>query len=69
MIHGTLDSAVRIEDARNLAIWQPKAKWIELPSDHVFGRKHPRLDSHLPRSTEEAIQHCIYFLRGHVISE
>jgi alpha-beta hydrolase superfamily lysophospholipase len=65
MIHGTLDSAVRIEDARNLAIWQPKAEWIELPTDHVFGRKHPWIDSHLPHSSEEAIQRCIQFLRKH----
>lgn len=66
MIHGTLDSAVHIEDARNLIKWHPNAEWIELPTDHVFGRKHPWEESELPDSTKEAIQYGVQFLRKHL---
>ncbi|HPI54634.1 MAG TPA: hypothetical protein PLU10_08060 [Chitinophagaceae bacterium] len=61
--HGTLDEAVPFSAAELLKLWQPQAQLFSIESDHVFGRKHPWLEAHLPKPMMEVIQQSILFLK------
>lgn len=63
LIHGTNDEAVPFEKATELHQWQPNAKLVSLPSDHVFGRKHPWVLNEVPEFTQRAISESITFLK------
>jgi uncharacterized protein len=61
--HGTSDPAVPVEKALQLKQWQPAAKLFTLPTDHVFGRKHPWLVDGLPTAMEEVFAESCKFLK------
>ncbi len=61
--HGQHDEAVDIAQAKLLQSWQPNAELFVVESDHVFGRKHPWLETHLPKPMMEVIQQSILFLK------
>jgi uncharacterized protein len=61
--HGTGDLAVPLEKALQLKQWQPNAKLFTLPTDHVFGRKHPLMEDGLPEAMEEVLNESCKFLK------
>ncbi len=64
LCHGTLDVAVDIEQARYLKQCNPKAKLFEVESDHVFGRKHPAVNSvEFPEAIKLVIEKTISFFK------
>ncbi|MEO8772166.1 MAG: alpha/beta fold hydrolase [Ferruginibacter sp.] len=63
LCHGNSDPAVPVEVAFMLKKWQPDAQLFTLDTDHVFGRKHPWVEQHLPFETEEVVRVSIEFLK------
>ena len=61
--HGTQDTAVSVDQAHQLASWQPKAHLFTIESDHVFGRRHPWPDDHLPKAMESVVEKSLQFLQ------
>jgi alpha-beta hydrolase superfamily lysophospholipase len=62
--HGTQDTAVPVAKAYELKEWQPNAELYILDSDHVFGRKHPWTENHLPAAMEAVVSKTLLFLKG-----
>jgi len=62
--HGTEDPAVDIQQAYQLHHWQPNAVLFTVESDHVFGRKHPWTQEHLPKPMQEVVDKTINFLKA-----
>lgn len=61
--HGTQDTAVPIEKAYQLAGWQPKANLFIIESDHVFGRRHPWPEDHLPEAMQLVVEKSLQVLQ------
>lgn len=59
--HGTEDDAIPITEAYKLHKWKPEAELFLVPSDHVFGRKHPWEEATLPIPMNEVLQETIRF--------
>lgn len=62
LCHGTLDTAVPVQKAFELAEWLPTAEIFIVESDHVFGRKHPWTESGLPEAMETVVKETLRFL-------
>lgn len=65
--HGTEDPAVAISNAELLHQWNPKAMLFTLPTDHVFGRKHPAESQDLPKAMEAVLRKTIEFYKSALI--
>jgi dienelactone hydrolase len=63
--HGTKDEAVPLHAAQKLKEWQPKAQLFLVESDHVFGRKHPWIETTLPPAMQAIVDQSILFLKKH----
>ncbi|WP_207493851.1 alpha/beta hydrolase family protein [Aridibaculum aurantiacum] len=63
LIHGTADEAVPIEAGKMLKHWQPTAKFLEIDTDHVFGRSHPAANDDLPEAMKQVVNASISFLK------
>jgi alpha-beta hydrolase superfamily lysophospholipase len=63
--HGKADSSVPFQEALGLRACQPRAGLFTVDSDHVFGRKHPWIEDHLPAAMEQVINASLDFLAGH----
>ncbi|MBC7687158.1 MAG: alpha/beta fold hydrolase [Aquabacterium sp.] len=61
--HGTLDNAVPLTKALALKAWQPAAELYTVESDHVFGRKHPWLQTDLPAAMQAVVSKSLEFLK------
>ena len=61
--HGTLDNAVPLTKAQALKAWQPAAELYTVESDHVFGRKHPWLQTDLPAAMQAVVSKSLEFLK------
>ncbi|XZF16410.1 alpha/beta hydrolase family protein [Chitinophagaceae bacterium MMS25-I14] len=61
LCHGTNDTSVPVEKAHLLKEWYPAAELFTVPSDHVFGRKHPWTASDLPEATTAVVEKTISF--------
>ncbi len=61
--HGIDDTSVPVEKAYTLHRWHPSAELFLVPSDHVFGRKHPWAENHLPKAMQEVVEHTIEFFQ------
>ncbi len=64
--HGTKDEAVPFHAAQKLKEWQPKAQLFLVESDHVFGRKHPWIETSLPPVMQAVVNETISFLNKYV---
>jgi len=62
--HGIDDTSVPVEKAYTLHRWHPSAELFLVPSDHVFGRKHPWTENHLPKAMQEVVEHTIEFFNN-----
>ncbi|MEO5892630.1 MAG: alpha/beta fold hydrolase [Ferruginibacter sp.] len=61
--HGTLDTAVPVEQAHELKAHQPSAQLVTVTSDHVFDRKHPWMERGLPPAMLAIVEASLRFLR------
>jgi dienelactone hydrolase len=61
--HGTQDEAVPPSAAYQLFNAATNASLFLLPSDHVFKRKHPWVEDHLPADTQRVVDATISFFR------
>lgn len=65
IIHGTNDSAVSMEEARNLNHWNPNSELVLIENaDHVFGARHPWNESFLPNDLQKVVQTTIDFIKN-----
>lgn len=62
--HGTKDEAVPVEKAYELKKAKPDAELFLIESGHVFGRKHPWAEDHLPGAMQEVANKTIQFFKG-----
>jgi dienelactone hydrolase len=64
--HGTEDTGVSVQSAKDLHAANPTSKLLIIGSDHVFGRKHPWTKSDLPEAMQKVIDKNIDFFRQHI---
>ncbi|HEV7333343.1 MAG TPA: alpha/beta fold hydrolase [Flavisolibacter sp.] len=62
--HGTNDEAVPVSNAYGLKEVAQNAELFLLPSDHVFGRKHPWAEAQLPEATQAVVDKTIEFFQA-----
>ena len=62
--HGSEDTSVSIGKAQQLKKWKSDAELFIVPSDHVFGRKHPWESEELPRPMQDVVDRSIKFCEG-----
>lgn len=61
--HGTDDAAVPFHQAQQLHDANPDAQLFVVESDHVFGRKHPWVDTNLPFAMQQVLDATLIFLK------
>ena len=61
--HGTLDTAVDVQNAYDLKSWLPAAQLFTIETDHVFGRSHPWTAMELPAPMQAVVDKSIEFLK------
>ena len=59
--HGTEDEAVPVMNAHLLHDAATNSELFLVESDHVFGRRHPWMDSHLPAAMQAVVSKTIEF--------
>lgn len=64
--HGTKDEAVPVTKAHQLHEAKPDAELFLVESDHVFGRKHPWVDCHLPEPMQAITDKTISFFKNYL---
>jgi alpha/beta superfamily hydrolase len=62
--HGTKDEAVSVEKAYLLKKENPAGELFLIESDHVFGRKHPWTEDHLPEAMQQVVDRTIGFFNS-----
>ena len=63
IIHGDADEAVAIDEAKNLALWNPKAKVIIISDGtHTFKTNHPWKDQELSDQLKEVVNETLLFM-------
>ncbi|RYZ31101.1 MAG: alpha/beta fold hydrolase [Chitinophagaceae bacterium] len=62
--HGTNDEAVAVEKAYQLKDSSQQVELFLVESDHVFGRKHPWTDTHLPQPMQDVVDRTISFFKA-----
>ncbi|MCP4442292.1 MAG: alpha/beta hydrolase [Aureispira sp.] len=66
ILHGTKDPAVPLEAAYYLSEHAQNATLVEIEgADHVFGGKHPFVDTTLPPHSQKLVDECIEFIQEH----
>ncbi|PSK94893.1 alpha/beta hydrolase family protein [Taibaiella chishuiensis] len=61
--HGTEDTSVPVSSAYAIHEAQPDSELYLLPSDHVFGRRHPWTEPVLPPAMQQVLDKAIVFFR------
>jgi dienelactone hydrolase len=64
--HGLEDASVPAARAEQLKAWYPAAELFLTEGDHVFGRKHPWTESHLPQAMQTVVDRSILFFTNSV---
>jgi dienelactone hydrolase len=62
--HGTEDEPVPVSHAYALHEANKEAELFLVKSDHVFGRKHPWKENHLPEPMQEVVSKTIQFFQA-----
>jgi dipeptidyl aminopeptidase/acylaminoacyl peptidase len=63
IIHGSGDTSVSVEEAKQLHKWNPKSKLKIIDgANHVFGASHPWTSNKIPNSLQKAIDITISFI-------
>lgn len=62
--HGSADTSVAVDSAYALHKAQPASELFILPSDHVFGRKHPWTAATLPDAMQQVLEKNIVFFKA-----
>ena len=64
IVHGSDDTTVSIDEAKNLHHWNPESKLEIIPkSDHVFGAGHPWDKKQLPQDLKIVVDKTIDFFK------
>jgi hypothetical protein len=63
LCHGTKDEAVPVDKAHLLKKAKPHAELFLVESDHVFGRKHPWKEDHLPVEMQQVADKALQFFK------
>ncbi len=63
IIHGTEDTSVTPVNAGLLRKWYPASELQLVPSDHVFGRKHPWTEPALPPVMQQVVDRTLAFFK------
>lgn len=61
LCHGTEDTSVSFDNALTLHAAQPRSELVTVPSDHVFGRRHPWEGTTLPEPMLVVLEKNITF--------
>jgi uncharacterized protein len=61
--HGSEDTSVPVESAYQINNANPASTLFIVPSDHVFGRKHPWTDPFLPPEMQKVVDKNILFFQ------
>jgi len=61
--HGLQDTSVPVAKAHLLKEWYPAAELFIAEGDHVFGRKHPWTEDHLPHEMQAVVNRSTGFLK------
>ena len=63
IIHAKDDPSVKLEEALSLHSWYPNSQLVVIEnSNHVFGAKHPWLESKMPLALEKVVAKSIKFI-------
>jgi uncharacterized protein len=62
--HGTRDESVPVDRTHELHRANKNAELFLLESDHVFGRRHPWTEPHLPDAMQQVVNKTISFFSG-----
>lgn len=64
IIHGSSDTSVSVEEAKQLHKWNPKSK-LEIieGANHVFGVSHPWISNKIPDALQKVIDITISFIK------
>ncbi len=62
MAHGLQDEAVSFDEFLKFQKWKPQATFIQVESNHTFGRVHPNLQNEIPEPCRYVIQENIQYL-------
>jgi dienelactone hydrolase len=65
--HGTKDEVVPVAKAYQLNEAKPGSELFLVESNHVFGRKHPWIEEHLPDAMQQVVNRTISFFRSSLI--
>ena len=64
IIHGTKDTSISFEEARNLHKWNPESTLLAVDeADHVFGSKHPWQSQHISEHLAQVVNASINFIK------
>jgi dienelactone hydrolase len=65
--HGLEDTSVSMESAYEIHKANEMSELLIVPSDHVFGRKHPWVESELPKEMQVVVDSCVKFFKSALI--
>ncbi len=67
IVHGTADTSVPAQAARQLHAWNPASKLLFVEgADHVLGQQHPCAGTTLPPHARQVAEASISFFRAHL---
>ncbi len=67
IIHGTGDTSVSFEEAKNLHSWNPNSKLVQIHNaNHTFEAKHPWEENALPPHLQSVVRNSIVFANNHI---
>jgi len=61
--HGSEDTSVGVDSAYEIHKANKNSELLIVPSDHVFGRKHPWIEQDLPKEMQVVVDGCIAFFK------
>ena len=61
--HGSEDTSVNMQSAHEIHKANETSELLIVASDHIFGRKHPWVESHLPNETQQVVDANIIFFK------
>jgi len=65
IIHGTNDTTVKIEEAKNFHSWNPKSELYTINgANHTFNSKHPWEETVLPLALQSVVHKSIVFVKN-----
>ena len=67
--HGSNDASVLIDSAHEIHKANTKSELLIVPSDHVFERRHPWIETYLPEEMQQVAERSITFFKLSLIKQ